>query len=264
MPIIRSGSADIFYETHGSGSPVLLIAGLGGVGRGWGEQIKLFARNHLVIVPDHRGAGQSSMTADGQTIAQHALDAVEVLRAVGQGPAHVIGSSTGGAVAQVLALDHPEMVKSVAIVSSWAGPDPYFNRQFLFRRQFLADAGVARATEVNAMLLFDPQFQARHPDKVDAWIKMASAAPFDVEVSQKRIDMILAHDERARLKDIRKPVLVLGTTRDLVTPLHLSEEIAQLIPGAELAVLDGGHYIYMETPQAFYTTLDTFIEKHDH
>ena len=155
------------------------------------------------------------------------------------------------------------MVKSVAIVSSWAGPDPYFNRQFLFRRQFLADAGVARATEVNAMLLFDPQFQSRQPDKVDAWIKMASAAPFDVEVSQNRIDMILAHDERARLKDIRRPVLVLGTTRGMVTPLHLSEEIAQLIPGAELAVLDGGHHIYMETPKAFYTTLNTFIENHD-
>jgi aminoacrylate hydrolase len=263
MPTIKSGNADIFYETRGKGSPVLLLAGLGGVGRGWGKQIDLFAQNHFVIVPDHRGAGRSSMTAEGQTIAQHAEDAVALIKELGVGPTHVIGSSTGGAVVQVLALDHPDIVKTVSIVSSWGGPDPYFRRQFLFRRQYLADAGVAQATEVNAMFLFDPKYQSDHADKVADWIEMASASPFNLEVAQKRIDMILAHDQRARLKDIRKPVLVLGSTRDLVTPLHLSEEIAAAIPGAELAVLDGGHYIYLEVPEVFHERVETFIAKND-
>src|SRR5205823_5456796 len=122
--------ASIHYETMGSGSPVLLLAGLGGVGRSWGPQVELFARNHLVILPDHRGTGQSTMTTQGQTIEQHAVDMAALIRQVGAGPVHVVGSSTGGAIAQVLALDHAELVKSAAITSSWARIDAYFRAQF--------------------------------------------------------------------------------------------------------------------------------------
>src|SRR5215469_14685979 len=130
MPSVMSGDASIHYETMGAGSPVLLLAGLGGVGRSWGPQAELLARNHLVILPDHRGTGQSTMTTQGQTIAQHAADMAALIRHVDAGPIHVVGSSTGGAIGQVLALDHAELIRTAAITSSWARTDAYFRAQF--------------------------------------------------------------------------------------------------------------------------------------
>src|SRR5262245_61968516 len=82
MPTIASGDVSIHYGTAGSGSPVLLLPGLAGHGRAWGPQVELFARNHLVIVPDHRGTGRSTPTGYGQTIAQHAADFAALLRAL--------------------------------------------------------------------------------------------------------------------------------------------------------------------------------------
>ena len=63
MPTIQSTDAEIYYDVSGAGSPVLLIAGLGGVGTTWGPQTQMFAKNHTVILPDHRGTGRSTHTA---------------------------------------------------------------------------------------------------------------------------------------------------------------------------------------------------------
>ena len=80
MPTIRSAGADIHYEVHGKGTPVLLLVGLGGVGTMWGPQVELFAKDHMVILPDHRGTGRSTRTIEGQTIEQHAADFARIVR----------------------------------------------------------------------------------------------------------------------------------------------------------------------------------------
>ena len=64
---------------------------------------QLFGKDYLTVVPDHRGAGQSTFAEDGYTIEQHASDMAETLRKINCGPAHIIGSSTGGAIATVMA-----------------------------------------------------------------------------------------------------------------------------------------------------------------
>ena len=191
MPTIRSTAADIHYEVLGQGSPVLLIAGLGGVGASWGPQIGLFAERHTVIVPDHRGTGKSTHTKAGQTIAQHAADFAAIVEHLGVGPVHFVGSSTGGAATQALALEHPGLVKTATLASSWARADPFFLRQFKARPQMLASSGVRAANEMGALFLFDPRFQTTHQAVVKGWVDAAkgAAAP---DIAIARIDMILA------------------------------------------------------------------------
>jgi aminoacrylate hydrolase len=262
MARIDVSGVEIFYESKGRGSLLLLLAGLAGVGRNLGPQFELFAQRHCVILPDHRGTGRSSKTTAGQTIAQHAQDMAALIRAQAKGPAHIVGTSTGGAIAQLLALEHPEVVKTITIACSWAGPDPYLLRQFQLRRRFLAE-GPLRAAEVSALFLWDPQFQSRHPDKVSAWVAAAATAPFHAAIAEARIAMILAHDQRARLGDIRCPVLVVAAHRDHCTPRHLSEEIKARIPHAELAILEGGHFVFLEDPHGFNARIAEFLAKHD-
>src|SRR5262245_31888043 len=263
MPTILLGDVSIHYETAGSGSPLLLLAGLAGIGRAWESQIELFAKNHLVIVPDHRGTGRSTLTAQDQTIAQHAADFSALVRALDVGPVHVVGSSTGGCIAQVLAIDHPDLVRSAVIASSFARPDAFFRPQFALRRQMLTACGLQAATEANALFLFDPVFQRENPERVEAWARMASAAPFAIDVTFARFAMLGAHDELDRLERIRCPVLVLVGTRDVCTPVYFSREIAERIPGAQLEEIEGGHFVFLERPELFHDCVERFIRAHE-
>ena len=115
----------------------MLIAGLGGVGAGWGPQIERFAAEHFVVLPDHRGTGQTTRAADGYTIAQHAADMASLLAQFDIGPAHIVGSSTGGAIAQSMALDHAPQVRSVTTASSFARPDAFMQNQFALKTSWL-------------------------------------------------------------------------------------------------------------------------------
>ena len=238
MSYVRSDGVSIHYEVKGQGSPVLLLAGLAGVGASWGPQIDLFAEHHQVIVPDHRGTGASEHTVRGMTIAQHARDMAQVIEAVGCGPVHVVGSSTGGAIAQL-------------------------RRQFDMRRRMLTDSGLRASTEANALFLFDPKFMLAHPEQVQAWVNTASAGAFEPEIAFARIDMIVGHDAFDTLPSITTPTLVLVGERDFCAPPYFSAELAERIPGAEFATLDGGHLIFLEKPALLHDAVEAFIAKNE-
>ncbi len=262
MPSITSDGVSIHYEVDGQGSPVLLLAGLAGVGASWGAQIDLFAEHHQVIVPDHRGTGASEYTTRDMTITQHARDMARVIDAVGCGPVHVVGSSTGGAIAQLLAIHHRELLLSATIVSSIARADAFYRRQFDMRRRMLTDSGLRASTEANALFLFDPKFTREHPEQVQAWVNTASAGTFEPKIVFTRIDMIVGHDAFDDLPSITTPTLVLVGERDFCAPPYFSAELAERIPGAEFAILDGGHFIFLEKPVLLHDTIEAFIARH--
>lgn len=263
MPSVMSDGVSIHYEVTGQGSPVLLLAGLAGVGASWGPQIDLFAAHHRVIVPDHRGTGASEHTARGMTIAQHARDMARVIEAAGGEPVHAVGSSTGGAIAQLLAIRHRHLLRSVTIISSIARADAFYRRQFEMRRRMLRDSGLRASTEANALFLFDPRFMRAHPERVRAWVDAASAGPYEPEISLARIDMIVGHDAFDDLPSIATPALVLVGRHDFCAPAHFSAELAERIPHAEFATLDGGHFIFLEKPDLLHDTVEAFIARHE-
>ena len=265
MPALETQGISLHYDLYGDRGkpPVMLITGLGGAGQSFGAQIKLFAADHFVILPDHRGTGQTSRPADGYTIAQHAADMAALIAHLDTGPAHIVGSSTGGAIGQLMALDHAATVRSVTMASSFAHMDAYMHRQFALRRKLTAETDARTAYDCAALFLFSPRYASENAQSVAAWIDRVVAQPFEREISVKRIDMIAAHDASRRLGDIGKPVLVICGDQDLCTPLHLSEEIAKAIPGAELKVLaGGGHLIHTEQEQRFFEAVRAFIDRH--
>jgi aminoacrylate hydrolase len=257
--LIDIDGIDIAFERLGSGPPLLLLTGLGGVGRAWGSHIEGFASDFTTIVPDHRGTGASAKPRTGYTIEALAADMAGLVRHVGLGPTHVVGSSTGGAIAQVMALDHPDTVSSMTLVSSWAGPDPYFLNQFAVRRSILREQGVGAYARASSLFLFAPSFAALNPEAVEAWIDRVTAHPGDPDIMRERIDMIMTHDQRARLDRISVPTLVMVGDEDICTPPFASRELAGSIPGARLEILSGGHLIYLEQPETFAETVRSFL-----
>ena len=247
----------VHYEASGDGPPLMLITGLGGVGRAWGPVVGRFSADYLTIVPDHPGTGQSPPPADRYTIADHAAAMADVLRELDCGPAHLVGSSTGGAIAQVMALDHRDVTKSIVLADSWARPDDYFRHQFAVRKRVLADRGAPGYAEASAIFLFAADFFRDNYDQVLEWIELASSG--DPVVMAERIDMIVAFDESARLAEIDCPTLVLVGHSDICTPPYMSQDLAQSIPDARLETLPGGHLIYKEAPTEFHRVVREFV-----
>lgn len=259
MPTIAAAGIDLHYTRQGDGDPVVLIAGLSGQGRGWGEQIDRFAAGYDTIVPDHPGTGESTMP-DTYTLEHHAAAMADLVSGLEVGPAHIVGSSTGGAIAQIMALDHPDTVRTISLVSSWARADDFFRHQFAVRKDIALRLGGAAYAEDTALFLFSPTYFRDHYDKVREWCETASQG--DPERGAARIDMILAHDQLGRLGGIACPTLVLVGAADGCTPPHFSEELAAAIPGAEHVVIDGGHLIYKESPAEFHRVVTEFLARH--
>ena len=210
MPTVTSDGVSIAYEVVGRGPPVLMLAGLAGVGRSWGPQVDLFAQSFTVILPDHRGTGASERTTANMTVRQHAADTARVLDAVGLGACHVIGYSTGGAIAQLMGIHHARHVTSLTIAASLARADAYFRRQFVMRRRMLADSGPRAAIEASALFLFDPEFQRSNVSTVERWVDVASSAAYDPAIAAARIDMIVSHDALDDLPRITCPTHIIA------------------------------------------------------
>jgi len=268
VPSLETQGISLYYELHGepSAPPVLLITGLGGVGKSWGEQVPRFAGSHYVVLPDQRGTGQTTHAQDGYTTQQLADDMAALVDHLRLGPVHVVGASTGGAIAQYLALEHAEIVRSLTISSSFARFDPFVRREFEIRRKMTAEWDRQTLMSASSLFLLGPRFTHDHPDRVSQWIERAASnpsGPADREIELKRIDMIAAHDAYDRLGEIRTPTLVTCGTHNFCTTLALSEEIAARIPGAELVIFDdAGELIEFEQPEKFFQTVSRFIDSH--
>ena len=256
-----------YYEQLGdpAKAAVLMISGLGGVGASWGPQIKHFAGQYQVILPDHRGTGKSTHTPDGYTTQQLARDMAALIEHLDLGAVHVIGASTGGAIAQYIALDHPHTVRSLTLSSTFARFDPYTHREFQVRRKMTEEWSRSAFFAGYSLFLFSPRYTSKHSEKVQAWIDRGSGhpeQPGDREIGLKRIDMIASHPTFRPLGEIRQPTLVVCGTHNFCTPLPLSEELATAIPGARLVVFEeGGELIELEQDERYFDVVGGFIHE---
>ena len=240
MPSVSIGDADIYYEEKGEGPPLLLVPGLAGTGSFFMSQVPDFSRNFRTVIHDHRGAGRSTHSRITYSVAQMADDTLRLMDALGIATAHVVGHSTGGAIGQVIATEHPERLASLVLSATWAGPDAYFRRLFESRKQILLDSGVEAYLRASSLVQTTPRWVSENDEFLTELHRLTAASTPPVEVIASRIDAILNHDCRRTLLRIRVPTLVIVARDDMVTPAFYSEELASAIPGAKLVVLDGG------------------------
>src|SRR5262245_37969923 len=100
MPKVPANGIELYFETHGDGEPLLLIAGFACDHTMWSDVIGVLAGHYRVIVFDNRGVGRSTSPDSPYTIRMMAGDAAALLDEIGVGPAHVAGYSMGGQIAQ--------------------------------------------------------------------------------------------------------------------------------------------------------------------
>ena len=253
MSYASGGDADIYYESYGAGTPILLSAGMGGSGSFWTPQIEALSRRHRVICYDHVGTGRSRSDAEcPRSIAGMADDIVRVLDAAGVDAAHVVGHAIGGIVGIEMATRHPKRMRSLTVVNGWGRADAFLRRCFEVRKQILNASGAQAYVRAQPLFLYPPQWIAENIETLerDEAHMLAHFPP--VATMNRRIDMFLAFDAGPSLPAIALPTLLASARDDSLVPAYLSRRLADAIPGAQLREVDwGAHAFTAVTPAVF-------------
>jgi aminoacrylate hydrolase len=263
MPKADLGDFQIYYEVHGEGPPVFLVPGLGGVGAYWQPNLPAFSAQHRVIIHDHRGTGQSTRSKIRYSVDQMTDDLVRLMDHLKIERAHLVGHSTGGAIGQTLAVEHPERLASLVIYASWTKADPFFKRSFAARRALLTAVGGAAYVRSTPVFLYPAWWINQNAALLEEREKVTIPGFPETAIVASRIDAIVAFDRTADLPRIKAPTLVICARDDFITPAYFSEELARLIPGAKLQLLDqGGHCASESATEAFNAAVLGFLQQH--
>lgn len=243
MPHLTLNDGDqLWFEHNGSGPPLFLVAGLGGRGEFWDAHVEHLSKSFLVVTHDHRGTGASSKRRMQFSIAQMTSDVVAIADHLDIESFHIVGHSTGGAIAQTLALDYPTRVRSLALSATWAGRDSYIDSLFSLRRDVLEQMGLGAYQRMANLMLKPPRsFVDRLPVLADVGVKAADIGN-DAHNISNRIVALLEFDRRDDLHQIYQPTFISCAEDDVIIPPHCSTELHRGIDGSTLNIYpDGGH-----------------------
>jgi pimeloyl-ACP methyl ester carboxylesterase len=230
---MRVNDIEMYYEIHGAGAPLVLIGGLNSDHMLFRTFISPLAARYRVIVFDNRGVGQSGKPDIPYTIEMMADDTAGLLAALGIEQAHILGVSMGGRIAVALTLQHPQLVKSLILVST----------------------GVKRLKD-------EPMTWARR--RVDLMLRLPwirKGTPYYAVIRQR--DASRNYDAMDRLSEIHAPTLILHGRQDKSALLPLAEAMQQGIPGAKMQTFPGGHLFFIFRQQPFLAAVTDFLDALD-
>jgi pimeloyl-ACP methyl ester carboxylesterase len=263
-----AGTVELAYETFGDPAdpPVLLVMGLGTQMLGWPDGFcELLAdRGHFVVRFDNRDIGLSThlhdapapdvmaaMTGDtssaSYTLSDMAADTVGLLDALGLRSVHLVGASMGGMIAQTMAIEHPDRVRTLTSIMSTTGEQSVGGASQEALGVLLAPpASTREEAQQRAVTTYRVIGSPGYPLDEDS-LRERAGTSFDrghdpAGVGRQLMAILASPDRTARLGEVRVPTLVLHGDGDLLVDVSGGHATAAAIPGAELAVVEGmGH-----------------------
>ncbi|HET7463304.1 MAG TPA: alpha/beta hydrolase [Longimicrobium sp.] len=252
--------ARLYYETAGSGEPLVLVHGFSLDTRVWDGQWEAFSGCYRVIRYDLRGFGKSSLP-DGGGYSHHE-DLKALLDWLGVSPARVLGHSTGGSIALDFAVSHPEMLRALVLFGSIAAGFDYSPEFAGALGSIYAAAqmwGIGSAREIWLRLL-----DIRPVENPDAAAELHRIVADYSGWHWLNADPAISLDPPAlqRLDAIRAPTLTILGEREVPDCFRIAERVNRGVPGAEQVVLPGlGHMAHMEAPSRFNDAVLGFLER---
>jgi pimeloyl-ACP methyl ester carboxylesterase len=245
------GRTQLYWESVGSGPPVMLIHGLGLSGGAWWRTVDALSPSMRVITFDHRGIGRSESNSYAYTTEAMADDVASILDELSIDRVHVYGFSLGGMVAQQVALRHPDRVRALVLGGTHAGgrhaeyPDAEVLAFFRRRARMASEQAAWASVPYN----YGPRARAELVDLIAEDIERRLSNPFNERVYRAHLLAASMHNCYGRLDRIRAPTLVVHGKRDRVIPVANAHMIAQRVPGAKLQTLElAGHLYATEEP----------------
>ena len=217
----------LHYTEHGSGEPLILLHGNGEESTYFEHQIAFFQDRYRVIAVDSRGHGGTPRGTAPLTLNQFANDLQTFMDEHNIDSAHILGFSDGANVAMLFALAHPTRVKSLIL---------------------------------NGGNLFPEGLTEQTRREIDEEFEQAVATNDESQLELLRLMIDEPHIDPAQLGELRMPTLVVAGTDDMVEEAR-TRMIAESIPNAQLAIIEGTHFLAFENPDAFNRVVSEFLAK---
>jgi pimeloyl-ACP methyl ester carboxylesterase len=279
--IIHTNGVDLCVGTFGDRADpaILLIHGAGNSMLSWDEELceRLAAGRRFVIRYDSRDAGRSVTYARGAprySARDLADDVVGLLDSFGLARAHLVGMSAGAALAQLVALDHPDRVASLTLASSTPGipgqetgdlPGVSAERRAVFANEPAEPDWADRAAVIDYLVEAERPYAARSRPFDEAGMRERAGRVFDrtVDIAASLTNQFMADTGdpwRQRLGQVTAPTLVVHGTEDPLLPYAHGVALADEIPGAELLALEHTGHEYF--PRATWDIVVPAILRH--
>jgi len=243
--------ANIYYHAYQEGEqlPVVLLHGAGGSHLSWPSGIRRMPgyRVFALDLPGHGKSGGRGL----QSIPRYTEVVLEWLESMDMHTAVFVGHSMGSAIAQILALDHPDHVLGLALIGSATRMrvNPVLIEETAHETTFLNAVGKVISWS------FSPQT----PEELKAQVAMRLA---QTRPSVLHSDFLAcdAYDVTSRICEITQPALIISGKEDRMTPVRHAYFIADSLPNAQLQVIEGaGHMVMIEKPVEVANALSRFL-----
>lgn len=231
---LHSRGFNMYYETYGSGQPLLVIHGNGGSINNFLYQIPYFEKKYKVILADSRAQGKSPDSGDSLSYEMMADDLNALLDSLHLDSCYVIGWSDGGINGLLLAIRHPDKVKKLAVTGANLTPDTTAVDPFVYHWAMNMNKSMEKMKET-------PELKNQR--------KLAHLLSYEPHISLEQ------------LHTIQCPTLVIGGDHDVILPQH-TMLIAQNISKSYLWILpNSGHSTPLVYKDEFNKTVDEFFSK---
>ena len=258
MPMINFDKVSLYYESTGTGPPLVLLHGFTLDRRMWQRQVDYFSKKYRVIAYDSRGHGKSSCPESGYSREDRVSDLRNLTTGLKLKKFHLVGLSMGGATALGFALDYPKSLLSLTLVDTAAGgyrpPKKY--RDF---REVAVSIGVDEAKRrwIRTTLFF---YANRNPELKNELAEMMAGHCGQLWLDPKR-GKYNDRDDVYLSSNIKLPTLIFVGEKDRYF-IPLAKTLHNNITDSEIDIVPGvGHMSNMEAPVRFNFRLEQFLDR---
>ncbi|WP_103761347.1 MULTISPECIES: alpha/beta fold hydrolase [Roseovarius] len=249
------------YDRKGEGPAVMLVHGVGSNRAAWDPVFPHLDKRRTYLRPDLRGHGESARLTGPYTLRGMAADVIALADHCDLERFAIVGFSLGGLIAQRIALDHPDRLNALCLLSTVAGRSADERERVLQRRDILQREGPLTHLANAVERWFTEEFIAKNPEIIARRREQARAN--DPECYMAAYNVLAESDLGDQLDQIKTPTLVMTGENDIGSNTRMARLMHDRIRGSELVVLDKlKHSILLEAPQTVANHLNKFLAPH--
>ncbi|MBA3661872.1 MAG: alpha/beta hydrolase [Gammaproteobacteria bacterium] len=262
MPMMKANGANFYYELHGEGHPLILIAGYTCDHLFWIPLLGILSQFFQVLLFDNRGVGCTA--DDGRVLSGELLanDVMELASLLNLKQPHIIGQSMGGMIAQYIAALYPDRISKVGILSAPAqirNVTLFSLKSLMMMREKNIDFDIAFAASFP--WFYGKKFLQKE-SKIASIKKLVLARenPQSLVNQKRQLDLLATLDTHEHLTKIQAPTLIGYGKQDLMVLPSQVKSMARQIPQSTIIAFNCAHAIVEEVPNELSNTLLEFLQ----
>ncbi|MCG8505710.1 MAG: alpha/beta hydrolase [Sphingomonadales bacterium] len=246
MPAIKRGNAEIYYEIHGEGDPVVCVGGWGSFCHGetnhlpWG-----LVDRHKVIILDYRGLGDSTDdTGLEPSLDIYADDIIAILDHLELTNVHMLGMvGMGACLTQLVCIKRPDLARSMINTGGWATVDRHLEDHLSLFLDVHKSMGFLAFQRLVSIISFEEDYYNKNIGRLLGEDGVWHHLNGNVSTHQRFVEASVKHDVLNQLKSVETPALIVHAPLDAVTGLRTTKPIEEAMPNARGFMLEGAAHV---------------------